>query len=190
MNGGAMKLGTLVLLFAMAAAPACGGGGGSNSGIGPSPSPLAAGFVADQTAPGAKTVSMLQASNSNDVVNVYVSLTDTSGAYGTAFEVAFDTAGAAYLGYTHGAAFEAGGGNPAYTVDGSSNPGRIVVGVARTNGTTTNIVGSKAVLVLQFRVKQAGAFPVTLQNGIVYDGQVPPKPIASIQWFAGALTGV
>jgi phage baseplate assembly protein gpV len=132
---------------------------------------------------------MLQASKNNDVVSVYVSLTDTPGVYGTAFEVAFDTAGAAYLGYTRGTAMEASGGAPAYTVDGSTNPGRIVVGVARTNGTTTNIVGSKAVLQLQFRVKQAGAFPVTLQNGIVYDGQVPPKPIPTVQWFAGALTG-
>jgi hypothetical protein len=133
---------------------------------------------------------MFQATQSNDVVSVYVSLTDTSAAYGTAFEVSFDPAGAAYLGYVHGAAFELGGGAPAYTIDGSSNPGRIVVGVARTNGTTTNVVGSKAVLILQFRLKQAGAFPVTLQNGSVYDGQVPPKPIPSIQWFAGALSGV
>jgi len=185
-----MKLGPLVLLLAMVTAPACGGGGGSDSGVGPSPGPLSASFIADQPTPGAKTVSMLQAAQSNDVVGVYVSLTDTSAAYGTAFEVAFDTAGAAYLGFLHGAAFEAGGGAPNYTVDGSSNPGRIVVGVARTNGTTTNVVGSKAVLILQFRVKQAGAFPVTLQNGIVYDGQVPPKPIPSIQWFAGALSGV
>ena len=190
LNGGVMKLETLVLLLALGVAPACGGGGGSALDVGGSPSPLSASFVAEQPTPGAKTVSMLQASKSNDVVSVYVTLSDTSGVYGTAFEVAFDTAGAAYLGFTHGAAFEAGGGTPAYTVDGSTNPGRIVVGVARTSGTTTNIVGSKAVLVLQFRVKQAGAFPVTLQNGIVYDGQVPPQPIASIQWFAGAITGV
>ncbi len=79
---------------------------------------------------------------------------------------------------------------PAYTIDGATNPGRVVVGIARTSGTTTNIVGSKAVLVLQFRVKQIGEFPVFLQNGVVYDGQVPPAPMASIQWFAGALTGV
>ena len=189
-NGGAMKVGTLVLLLALVTAPACGGGGGSSTGPGGSPSPLSASFVPDQPTPGAKTVAMLQASKSNDVVSVYVSLTDTSGAYGAAFEVAFDTAGAAYLGFTHGAAFEAGGGTPAYTVDGSTNPGRIVVGVARTSGTTTNIVGSKAVLILQFRVKQAGTFPVMLQNGVVYDAQPIPQPIPNILWKAGALTGV
>jgi len=185
-----MKLGTLVLLLAVVTAPACGGGGGSDSGVGPSPSPLSASFVADQPSPGAKTVAMLQASRANDVVSVYVSLTDTPGVYGAAFEVAFDTAGAVYVGYTRGTAMEASGGGPAYTVDGTTNPGRVVVGVARTNGTTTNIVGTKAILQLQFRVKQVGAFPVTLQNGTVYDGQVPPKPIPTVQWFAGALTGV
>jgi len=189
-KGGNMKIGTLVLLVALITAPACGGGGGSDSGVGPSPTPLSASFVPDQPTPGAKMVSMLQASRSNDVVNVYVSLTETSGVYGTAFEVLFDPAGATYLGFTHGAAFEVGGGNPNYTVDGSSDPGRVVVGVSRTNGTTTNIVGSKAILVLQFRVKTVGAFPVTLQNRVLYDGQVPPRPISSIQWFAGAITGV
>lgn len=189
-NGGAMKLGTLVLLLALVTAPACGGGGGSDSGIGPSPSPVSANFVSDQPAPGAKTISMLVSSKSNDVVSVWVLLTDTSSVYGTAFEVAFDSAGAAYLGFTHGTAFEAGGNTPAYTLDGSSNPGRIVVGIARTNGTTTNVVGSKPVVILQFRVKKAGTFPVTLQNGNVYGGQVPPLPVSSIQWFAGALTGI
>ncbi len=188
-NGGAMRIGTLALLLAIVTAPAC-GGGGSDSGIGPSPNPLLAGFVADQPTPGVKTVSMLQASKSNDVVGVYVNLTDIQAAYGTAFEADFDPAGAVFLGFTRGTAFESNGGAPAYTVDGTTNPGRVVVGVARTNGNTTNIVGSKAVLILQFRVKQVGVFPVTLQNGTVYDGQVPPKPMASIQWFAGALTGV
>ena len=142
-----MKLGTLVLLMALVTAPAC-GGGGSDSGVGNSPSPVSASFVADQPSPGANTVAMLQASKSNDVVHVYVSLTDTLGVFGTAFDILFDSTQATYLGFTPGAAFEAGGGVPNYTVDGTSNPGRIVVGVARTNGTTTNIVGSKAILTL------------------------------------------
>jgi len=185
-----MKFGTLVLLAALVTAPACGGGGGSDSGVGGSPSPVAASFVADQPSPGANTVAMLQASKSNDVVNVYVSITDTPGVFGTAFDILFDNTQATFLGYTKGAAFEAGGNTPNYTVDGTSNPGRIVVGVARTNGTTTNIVGSKAVLTLQFRVEHPGTAPCTLQNGVVFDAQTTPQPIANILWFAGALTGV
>jgi hypothetical protein len=151
---------------------------------------LAASFIPDQPTPGAKTVAMLQGSRSNDVVNVLVTLTDTTGVFGTAFEVLFDDARATYLGYSKGAALEQGGNVPNYTVDGSTNPGRIVVAVARTNGTGTNIVGLKAVIVLQFRVKQAGTYPVTLQNGVVYDAQPTPQPIPGMSWFAGALRGV
>jgi hypothetical protein len=183
-----MKLGTLVLLLALVTAPAC--GGGSDSGVGGSPNTPFASFVPAQPTPGANTVAMLQASKSNDVVTVYVTLTGTSGVFGAAFEVTFDDTQATYMGYTPGAAFEAGGGAPYYTVDGSSNPGRIVVGVARTNGTGTNITTTKAILTLQFRVKKAGTSQVGLENGVVTDAQQVPAPLPNILWYAGALTGV
>ena len=189
-NGGAMKLGMLVVLVALVAAPACGGGGGSNSGVGGSPGPLAASFIPDQSTPGASTVAMLQATKSNDVVNVYVTLTGTPGVFGVAFDAAFDPTQATYLGFTKGAALEAGGNVPNYTVDGSSNPGRIVVGVARTNGTATDITATKAILTLQFRVKQPGTSQVTLENGVVLDAQPTPQPLPNMLWYAGALTGV
>jgi hypothetical protein len=186
-----MKLGTLVLAMALVAAPACGGGGGSSdSGIGNSPSPVSASFVPDLTSPGSNTVAMMQASRSNDVVNVWVTLTDTPNVFAAAFEVVFNAADATYLGFTKGAAFEAGGNVPNYTVDGTSNPGRIVVGVARTNGTATSITSSKAILTLQFRVKQPGTSQVTIQNGVIFDAQPTPQPIANILWYAGALSGV
>jgi hypothetical protein len=185
-----MKLGTLVLMMALVVAPACGGGGESDSGVGGSPTPLSASFIPDLATPGSNTVAMLQASKSNDIVNVYVTLTGTSNVYGAAFEVVFNDADATYLGFTKGAAFETGGNVPNYTVDGTSNPGRIVVGVARTNGTATNITSSKAILTLQFRVKQAGTSQVTLQNGVIFDAQTQPQPIANILWYAGALSGV
>jgi len=185
-----MKIGTSLLLLALVTAPACGGGGGSDTGVGGSPGPLSASFIADQPSPGAKTIAMVQASRSNDVVNVYVTITDTSGAFGIALEVVFDETRATYLGYTKGAAFEQGSNVPDYTVDGTNNPGRIAVVVARSNGTAANIVGSKAIVSLQFRVKQAGTYPVTIENGVVYDTQSPPQAIPGMTWFAGALQGV
>ena len=186
-----MKLGTLVLMMALVAAPACGGGGGSSdSGVGGSPSPVSASFVPDLPTPGSNTVAMIQASKSNDVVNVWVTLTGTPNVFAAAFEVVFSDADATYLGFTKGAAFEAGGNVPNYTVDGTSNPGRIVVGVARTNGTATSISASKAILTLQFRVNQPGTFPVTIENGVLFDAQSTPQPIANILWYAGALSGV
>jgi hypothetical protein len=189
-SGAAMKLGTLVLLVALVAAPACGGGGGSDSGVGGSPSPLSASFVPDLTTPGSNTVAMTQASKSSDVVNVWVTLTDTPNVFAAAFEVVFDDANATYLGFTKGAAFEAGGNVPNYTVDGTTNPGRIVVAVARTNGIATTITSSKAIITLQFRVKQPGTSPVTLQNAALFDAQATPQPIPAILWYAGALSGV
>ena len=184
-----MKIGTVVLLLALVTAPACGGGGGSDSGTGGSSGPLFASFIADQPTPGANTVAMSQGPKTNDVVSVYVTLTDTNGAFGAAFEVVFDAARSNYLGYTRGAAFEQGGNTPNYTVDGTTNPGRIVIAVARTNGTAASIVGSKAILTLQFRVTQSGTTPVTIENGIVYDAQPTPQPIPGILWFGGALQG-
>jgi hypothetical protein len=188
--GGTMRLGTLALLLTLITAPACGGGASPDSGVAGSPGPLSASFVPDQPSPGSNTVAMIQASKSNDVVNVWVTLNNTNGVFGTAFDVVFDPGQAAYLGYTKGIVFEANGGAPSYTVDGTSNPGRIVVGIARTNGSTTNVSGMKAMLTLQFRVKQAGTNPVTLQNSILYDGQATPQPLPGILWFAGAIVGV
>ena len=185
-----MRMGSALLVLALLGAPACGGGGGSAAGTGGSPSPVSASFVPDQPSPGANTFAMLQGAKNNDIVNVYVTITDTSGVYGAALEVVFDTADAAYLGFTHGAAFEQGGNTPNYTVDGTSNPGRIVIAVSRTGPTSTNIVGSKAMLTLQFRVKKTGTFPVTYENSAIYDAQNPPQPLGGIAWFAGALKGV
>ena len=181
-----MRLCTLALLTALVIAPAC--GGGSNSGpVGPT---VAASFSPAQPSPGPKTVAMAEGSKSNDVVSVNVTLTGASGVFGAAFEVTYDAANTVYLGYAHGAAFEQGGGNPNYTVDGTTNPGRIVVGVARTSGTGTNVSGTSTVVSFQFRVKQSGTYPLTVVNSMVYDAQPTPQPISGVTWFAGAVTGI
>ena len=187
--GGEMKIGTLLLACALIAAPAC-GGGGSGADPGGSPPPLAASFVPDQPAPAAKTVAMAEGSKSNDVVTVNITLTSTNGVYATAFDVVFDGAHTAYLGFVQGAVFEQGGNSPNYTVSAASTPGRVVVGVSRTGATATNVSGTKTILGLQFRVKQAGVYPVAIENAVVYDSQAQPQPISGLSWFAGAVTGV
>jgi len=191
MSGGTMKLGTFILLLAVVATPGCGGGGGSSDAAG-SPSPLSASFVPEQSAPGSNTVAMAEGTKSNDVVTVNVALTNTNGVYAAAFEVLYDDAHTAYLGFTPGSALEQGGNNTNYTVDAvvGSSPGRIVVGVSRTGTTTTNTSGTKTVVGLQFRVKQAGIYPVLIQNASLYDGQSTPQPLPGISWFAGAVSGI
>jgi len=184
-----MKIGTLALVLALVTAPACGGGGGSGTDPGGSP-PLAAAFVPDQPSPAGNTIAMAEGAKSNDVVTVNVTLTNTSGVFAIAFEVPFDETHTVYLGFAEGSVFEQGGNSPNYTVDGTSNPGRVVVAVARTNGTATNVSGTKTILGLQFRVKEAGVYPVSIQNTVVYDSQPIPQPIPAILWFAGAVKGV
>jgi hypothetical protein len=178
---------SILAILALLIAPACGGGGGSDSGTGGSPGPLSASFVPDQPAPGANAVALLEGPKANDIVNVYVTLTDTNGTLGTALEAVYDDARATYLGYARGAAYEQGGNAPNYTV--TSHPGRVLAAVVRSNGTTTNVIGTKAVLTLQFRVKQVGTSAMTIENGAVYDGQNVPQPIAGISWYGGALRG-
>lgn len=190
-----MRWGSVLVLAVLAAAPACGGGGGGDSvggGPGGSPGPLAASFVADQSAPTAGDVVMTQGSHSNDVVTVNVTLTDTNGVFGVAFDATYDAGNAVYLGYSAGTALEQGGNTPIYTVNGVVNgsAGRVVVAVARTGGTTTDVSGTKTIIGLQFRVKNSGTFPMGLENGVVYDNQAAPQPLSGISWYAGALKGV
>ncbi len=187
-----MRIGTLLLLAALVGAPAC-GGGGSSAGTGPggSPGPLAASFLPDQPAPPATTIAMEEGSKSNDIVTVNVTLTDTNGVFGAAFEVPFNTPNTSYVGFTPGTAFEQGGNTPIYTVDGATQAGRVIVGVARSGVSATNISGTKTVIGLKFRVNTAGTWPLTFENATLFDGQQPnPVPIPGIGWFSGAVKGV
>lgn len=192
MSGGAMKLGSLIVLLALVAAPACGGGSGASPGG--SPTPLAASFVPELSSPTANDVAMAEGAKTNDVVTINVTMTDASGVYATAFDVVYDDAHTVFVGFTPGSVFEQGGNSPNYTVspvNGATSPGRVVVGVSRIGNTATNVSGTKTVVGLQFRVKQAGVFPLSIQNAIVYDSHQPdPQSIPGIAWFAGAVTGV
>jgi hypothetical protein len=183
------------LLAALIVAPACGGGGSGSASASGSPSPLSASFTPDQPSPGAKNAAMAQGATSNDVVTVNVTLTSTTGVYGTAFDVTYDSTHTVFLGFAPGTLFEQGGNAPNYqvTANPSSNPAHITVGVSRTGSTTANATGTQTVIGLQFRVKQAGVYPLAVpaaMNPVVYDGQSTPQPIQGIAWFAGAVSGV
>jgi phage baseplate assembly protein gpV len=134
---------------------------------------------------------MLQGTKSNDIVTVNVTLTSVNGVFGAALEVPFNTPNTSYVGYTAGTALEQGGNTPIYTVDGATQPGRVIVGVARSGSAGTNVSGTMTLISLKFRVNTAGTWPLTFENSNVYDGQQPtPQPIPGLSWFAGALKGV
>ena len=182
----AMRMfGTMLLALALAGAPACGGGSESDSGG--SPSGFAASFAPAQPTPGSNTIAMLQGARTNDLVTVNVTATDTGNLFGIAFDVLYDDTKVTYTGFAKGTLLEQGSGAPNYTVDGS-NLGRIVVGVARTNGTTTNASGTKTIIALTFRVKNTGTFPLNFVAASAFDGQNPPH-VLILTWFGGALQG-
>lgn len=186
-----MKLAALPLILALVAAPACGGGGGESD-PGGSPTPIAASFAPDQSSPGSNTVALAEGSKANDIVTVNVTLTGTSGVYGTAFEVVYDATHTSYVGFAPGTVFEQGGVATQYQITASpgATPPRIVIGISRTGSSGTNVSGTKVVVGLQFRVKQTGVFPMTIENAVVYDSQSTPQPIPGIAWYAGAVEGV
>jgi hypothetical protein len=183
-----MRFGALALVLALVTAPAC--GGGSSSDLGGSPPAIAASFTPDEPTPDPNTVAMAEGTTTYDVVTVNVTLTGTNGVYAAAFDVVYDEAHVTYLDFTHGSAFEQGGNTPNYSASAASTPGRVVVGVSRIGDSATDITGTKTIVGLQFRVKQAGAYPITIESPVMYDAQAPPQPIPGIAWFAGTLTGV
>jgi len=191
-SGALTKVGAVALFLALVTAPACGGGGGSSSDVGGSPSPsVAASFIPDQPTPVAGNVAMAQGTKTNDIVTVTVTLTDTNGVLGAAFEVVYDPVHCAYMGFSNGTALEQGGDVPNYTIGvDPANLGRVVAAIVRSGGTTTNVAGTRTLVSLQFRVKEAGTYPLTIENASVYDGQPTPQPLPGISWFGGALRGV
>jgi hypothetical protein len=190
-----MRLGlrAALLMMPVFAAVACGGGGGASGDggvIDPSPTPLSASFLSDDNTPSSKTIAMIQGPRNADLVTVRVTVTDTTGIYGAAFEVVYDTAKAAYVNWSAGTLLEQGGHSPSYTV-GDNGSGRVVVAASRNgNVATVNAAGTVTLVNLTFRVKQAGESRAVFAAGpVLYDGQATPQPKSGILWTAGALVG-
>ena len=184
-------LGLGLLLSVLLAGTACGGGGGSTTGPAPSPTPLAASFVPVTNTPPSDSVAMAEGTKSGDVVTVKVNVAGVSSVYGGAFYVDYDPAQGAFVGSTPGTILEQGGNVPTYQVDDDPNTGTITVGASRTgNVSGVNVTSSQTLVNLTFRVKKTGTSAVSIQNPVLYDGGLPPKPIAGVTWLAGSLRGI
>lgn len=194
-NGGmpVMKASRMhILLSVVALSVACGGGGGGGGGAvpgpGPGPSTIVAGFQSDQPTPGAQSVSMSQGGVNGDTVTVRVNVTDATGVYGAAFEVGFDPARAFFLGHAPGNLLEQNGASVNYNVQ-EAPAGTIVIGASRTgNVAGANVAGTRTLVNLTFRLRQAGSWPLTTANASLLDSQV--QAIAGISWSAGTLEGI
>lgn len=179
-----------VWLSMAAVATACGGGGGGPTGgilPGPSPGPIRASFTPDQPSPAAGTVSMAEASKTADRVTVAVTVTDTSGIYGAAFEVLYDAAKVSYVTWSPGTLLEEGGVVPNYTV-GTPEPGRLVIGASRTGPVTgIDAVGTRVLVHLVFETRVKASSSLSFRHGALIDAN--DAVIPGIAWAGGTVRG-
>jgi len=182
-----MKRSGFVLGFFVLATMAAACGGGSD--VINSPSVLTGGFTPEVLNPGAKTTAMGVGITSGALVTVAVNITNTNGVYGAAFDVTFDPAMASWVSSSPGSVLETGGHTPTYQVD-DSQPGKVVVGASR-NGSVSavDVVGTRNLINLTFRVTQPGSSQLTFAVGSaqLFGPQAPPQPIPGVSFFGGAL---
>lgn len=164
------------------------GGGGSNALVSEGDDSLGAGFVPAQPAPGSNTTAMGTGTASGSSVSIQVTVTDTDSVYGAAFRVEYDPTRAKFVNWAPGSLLERDGKVPTYQVDGASTPGQIFVGASRTgNVPAVSVTATEPLIVLNFRVLQAGDTPLQFTAEQLFDGQVPPQSLSGIHWFGGTL---
>jgi hypothetical protein len=178
-----------ILLCALALSCSGGSSPSSDGGIIADPpggsSNLVGSFVGELPGQPDNVATMAEASGSGDVVSVDIDLSDVDGVFGAAFDVGFEAGMAEYLAWSPGDLFESDGDLPLYSVTGLSD--RVVVGISRSSGAVAGIdvVGTRTMITLTFRVTQPGSSPVTFANATLLDDQAPPQTIDGIAWAGG-----
>jgi hypothetical protein len=147
---------------------------------------VAADFTPSDSNPGANTVSVMGSASSN-IVTLNVMVTGTAGVYGAGFDLVFDPTMAEFAGYSPGNLLETGGQQVTYQIN-ALQPGRVIVGVARTTGTGIDAGVSTALIQLRLRAKQAGTTEVRFENADLLNANNPPSEIVGIAFAGGTLT--
>ena len=192
-----MRYAHLFTVLFVSIALACGGGGSGDSsggvvgGGGGGSSNVAGSFTPGAQNPGANTVYLTGTTGSganNSLVTLHVNVSNTSDVFGASFDVQYDPTMAQFVNWGAGDLLEFGGQSVAYQVN-ATQPGRLVVGVARTSGgvgvTTT---GVRRLIDLTLRVTRAGNSQVAFLNASLLDSQNPPQTKQGISFFGGTLS--
>lgn len=176
-----------LLIALLLAATACGSSGSGVVVVTPS---LAASFTADQPNPGPDMVSLDEGSKTGNLVTVEIQVTDISGVYGSAFDVAYDPSMATFENWFSGSLLEQGGQTPTYRVNATQS-GQLVISVERQgNVGGANAVGTVTLIRLTFRVTQTGSSPISFPGiPTLLDAQTQPQPIFVSDWFGGTIVG-
>jgi hypothetical protein len=174
---------SIVMLVVFGAACGSGSGGGEKSDI-------IAGFTADEPNPGPDTVAAAEDASNGDLVTVAVTVTDTNGIFGMAFDLTYDANMASFEGWSQGTLLEQGGHTPFYHVQEPQNGQLVAVATRQGAVPAVNAVGTVTAIELTFRVEEEGSSQVDFQAAALLDDQVQPQPIPGIAWHAGSLDGL
>jgi hypothetical protein len=182
---------SLTGLLLTALALGCSGGSESQSGVVPGPgggsTNLAGSFSGSAPNPGPDTVSMTESGTNGNLVTVAIQVTDTGGVFGAAFDVAYDPAFVEYFSWARGSLLESDGGIAIFQV--TDVGGRVTVGASRIGTTSVDAVGSQSLILLTFRVIQAGSSTGDFATASLLEVTgATPEPIGGINWSGGSFS--
>ena len=184
-----------LLLVLLAVSLACGGSGGATGNAVPGPpggsGNVAGDFTPDAQNPGANTVYTTGTPGSGAnaaLVTLHVFVNNTSDVFGASFDMTYDSSRAQFVNWSPGELLEFGGQSVTYQVN-ATQPGRVVVGVARTSGGVgVTSTGATRLINLTIRATQAGSSAVRLDNADLLGSQNPPQAKPGVAFFGGTLT--
>lgn len=134
---------------------------------------------------GNNTVYMAYNNVSNNILAIDVKAGSlSSGVYGAAFDVDFDSSKMIFDSYVAGSFLENGGNTVSYQVGlQSGNSGKLIVGISR-QGNVSGVTGSGTIVTLKFKVTSAGS--LAFSNSAIMDPS--NQVISGISWSGGTVT--
>jgi len=181
----------VALVAVVAVVTACGGGSSDGDPVAPGGG-ISAGFLPDETNPGADTVSAGEGGTGGNLVTVDINVTDTNGIYGAAFDLGYDPSLATWLDFTEGNLLEQGGNTPFYDVQEPQAGQLVVVATRQGDVPGADASGTRTIIGLTFEVIDViagGGSVISFSANTLVDDQPQPQPIPGIGWSAGRLTG-
>ena len=149
------------------------------------PPGISAGFNATTANPGMNSAAMGAGATQGNSVAVELNLRDVSGVRSAAFDVIYDPAVIEFVGWNAGDALEQSGQTPVY-VAAANTAGVVTVGVDLTGANSVDIVGTRTLIGLVFRVRQTGTHTLQFQANSLRDVNMQ---VIGASWHAGTLTG-
>lgn len=174
-----MRSARIASLAALLAAGGCGGGGGGVQ-------ERCIGFLASADPAPATAVARQAAGSTCGEVVIEIVLTDVSDVFAVEFTASFDTAVAAYDGYSLAGSHLASDGAQVLVLE-SKQPGAVSLGLTRANSSSgVSFAGGRGLVRLLFRrAGTADRGPLSFSSTRVFGSEQPPVEKPGIEWIGG-----